>query len=92
MWCNQSKRYLPTKMDNENICMPGIFIILLMVAVPASPQTAGKMLLDWSEGFMDIHHINTGRGNSTFFVLPDGTTMLVDAGAANEEPPIAAPA
>lgn len=34
----------------------------------------------WQQGYMDIHHINTGRGNATFFVLPDGTTLLVDAG------------
>ena len=29
---------------------------------------------------MDIHHINTGRGDCTFCVLPDGTTLLIDAG------------
>jgi beta-lactamase superfamily II metal-dependent hydrolase len=34
----------------------------------------------WQKGCMDIHHINTGRGNSTFLVLPDGTTLLIDAG------------
>lgn len=28
---------------------------------------------------LDIHAINTGRGESMFFVFPDGTTMLVDA-------------
>ena len=35
----------------------------------------------WKPGMLDIHHISTGRGNSAFFILPDGTTMLVDAGA-----------
>lgn len=39
----------------------------------------GKVLPDWEEGYLDIHTINTGRGESTFFILPDGTTMLVDA-------------
>ncbi|RKR05043.1 beta-lactamase superfamily II metal-dependent hydrolase [Flavobacterium sp. 90] len=34
----------------------------------------------WKEGYLDIHHINTGRGVCTFFILPDGTTMMVDAG------------
>lgn len=34
----------------------------------------------WKAGYFDIHHINTGRGVATFFVLPDGTTMMVDAG------------
>lgn len=37
----------------------------------------------WEEGYLDIHHINTGRGNATFMVFPDGTTMLVDAGDNN---------
>ncbi|MCL2744494.1 MAG: MBL fold metallo-hydrolase [Planctomycetaceae bacterium] len=35
---------------------------------------------DWKEGFLDIHHISTGRGESTFIIAPDGTTMLIDAG------------
>jgi len=30
---------------------------------------------------LDIHQISTGRGNSALFILPDATTMLVDAGA-----------
>jgi hypothetical protein len=30
---------------------------------------------------MEIHQISTGRGNSALFIFPDGTTMLVDAGA-----------
>ena len=35
----------------------------------------------WSPGYLDIHHINTGRGDAAFFIFPDGTTMLFDAGA-----------
>jgi hypothetical protein len=31
---------------------------------------------------LDIHQISTGRGNAAFFIFPDGTTLLVDAGAA----------
>jgi beta-lactamase superfamily II metal-dependent hydrolase len=30
---------------------------------------------------LDIHQINTGQGNATFAILPDGTTLLIDAGA-----------
>ncbi len=40
----------------------------------------GETLPDWSEGTLDIHAINTARGECTFFILPDGTTMVVDAG------------
>ncbi|MBO6170131.1 MAG: hypothetical protein J6O51_09215 [Bacteroidales bacterium] len=40
----------------------------------------GEPLPQWAEGWMDIHAISTGRGECTFFVLPDGTSMLIDAG------------
>lgn len=39
----------------------------------------------WQEGYLDIHHISTGRGNATFFVFPDGTTLLFDAGELDPE-------
>lgn len=38
----------------------------------------------WDNGFLDIHHIQTGRGNATFCVFPDGTTLLIDAGDTSE--------
>lgn len=38
--------------------------------------------LIWQEGYLDIHHIHTGRGNAAFMIFPDGTTLLFDAGAA----------
>lgn len=40
----------------------------------------GKTLTDWSEGYLDIHFINSARGECCFYILPDGTTLLVDAG------------
>ena len=42
----------------------------------------GAPLPAWAPGMLDIHQISTGRGNAALFVLPDGTTLLVDAGAA----------
>ncbi len=33
---------------------------------------------------LDIHHIHTGRGNAAFVHFPDGTTLLIDAGAIPE--------
>jgi beta-lactamase superfamily II metal-dependent hydrolase len=50
-------------------------------------QEVGQPLPAWKEGFLDLHHINTGRGDAAFFVLPDGTTMLVDAGESTEDDP-----
>ena len=45
-------------------------------------------LTPWGPGQMDIHHINTGRGSCTYCVLPDGTTLLIDAGEMEVEPPV----
>ncbi len=42
--------------------------------------TVGQPLPAWQKGWLDIHHINTGRGSSAFFIFPDATTMLIDAG------------
>ncbi|MEW2920919.1 hypothetical protein AB1A65_05575 [Muricauda sp. ANG21] len=47
----------------------------------------GQQLPAWEPGFLDIHHINTGRGDAAFMVFPDGTTMLVDAGDMSETHP-----
>jgi beta-lactamase superfamily II metal-dependent hydrolase len=58
-----------------------LLFVLLLSSFPSKAQEIGKSLSPWQEGQMDIHHISTGRGNATFFILPDGTTMLVDAGA-----------
>ncbi len=37
----------------------------------------------WEPGTLEIHHIDTGRGNSAFVLGPDGTTFLIDAGEAH---------
>jgi beta-lactamase superfamily II metal-dependent hydrolase len=39
-----------------------------------------QQLTPWREGYLDIHHINTGCGECAFIIMPDGTTMMVDAG------------
>lgn len=39
----------------------------------------------WTEGYLYIHHISTGRGNAAYIVMPDGTTMLIDAGEGDPE-------
>ena len=43
------------------------------------PQ-GGDPMPAWREGLLDIHHINTGRGSAAFVRMPDGTSMLIDAG------------
>ena len=50
------------------------FILLLPSLLRAQEMPS------WQEGWMDIHHIATGKGENSLFVFPDGTTMLVDLG------------
>lgn len=40
----------------------------------------GDVYPDWKTGYLDIHHISTGKGECMFAILPDGTTMMIDAG------------
>ena len=62
-----------------------IFFLLSMMVVAA--QDKGGQLPPWEEGMLDIHHINTGRGDAAFFVFPDATTLLLDAGDMSETHP-----
>ena len=41
---------------------------------------AGGTCPGWRPGEFDIHFIHTGVGEQTFFIFPDGTTMLLDCG------------
>lgn len=45
-----------------------------------SEAKVGEPLPKWTDGCLDIHFINSGRGECAFYILPDGTTLLVDAG------------
>ena len=55
-------------------------ILFLFAIVCAAFMAAQEQLPKWEKGYLDIHHINTGRGNCTFLIFPDGTTMMIDAG------------
>ena len=58
------------------------FILTIIAAALAltSVEAKPKQLKPWSKGTLDIHHISTGRGPAFFYILPDGTRLLVDAG------------
>ena len=62
-----------------------LFAVLASAAV--SVPRAGERLPAWTPGTLDIHHINTGRGNAALLMLPDRTTLLVDAGDGGHRPP-----
>src|SRR5690242_8405647 len=55
-----------------------LFLSLLMPG--HAGDTVGKPISPWKPGTLDIHQISTGRGNAGLYILPDGTTLLVDAG------------
>lgn len=65
------------------------FIALFVFHLNSRAQTAGRgqPLPAWQEGWLDLHHINTGRGNAAFYIFPDGTTMLFDAGEQDPADP-----
>jgi hypothetical protein len=50
----------------------------VLAASPLFAQTVGQPLPKWTPGTLDIHQINTGRGNSALLIFPDGTSMLLD--------------
>lgn len=82
----------------------GLFLLAVVLATTGraaeafqhAPQTSGieigAPLPAWRRGELDIHHINTGRGESQLMILPDGTSLLVDmSGKTVERPPFSLP-
>lgn len=64
--------------------MHRIVCIALLVSLVAPSFAQVDKLPAWEEGHLDIHFISTGSGNSTFILMPDGTSLLVDAGDLNQ--------
>lgn len=60
--------------------MKKILLTLAAAAGLMQAVAAQEYLPKWQEGYMDIHTIATGRGDATFIVMPDGTTLMIDAG------------
>ena len=58
-------------------------------AARSAEDAVGTALRPWQPGSLDIHHIATGRGDSTLIIGPDGTSMMIDAGASATPPPAA---
>ena len=52
----------------------------MVAAGPAYAQQVGAPLPAWQPGQLDIHIINTGRGDAALIIGPDGTTIQFDAG------------
>lgn len=50
-------------------------------------DVVGHPLRPWRRGGLDIHHIATGKGDSTLIIGPDGSSLMIDAGASSTPTP-----
>jgi beta-lactamase superfamily II metal-dependent hydrolase len=72
--------------------VPSALLALLpLFSMCGEAQVVGQPLPLWTPGTLDIHQINTGRGNSALLIFPDKTTLLVDAGDGGRLPPRGTP-
>jgi len=55
-------------------------------------QSGGATLPAWEPGVLEIHQINTGRGNAALILGPDGTSLLMDAGETHTDEAALSPA
>ena len=80
-------------------CWPTVLLLVATYFAPepvaaqstASIPVVGQRLPRWSVGTLDIHQLSTGKGNAALIIMPDGTTMLIDAGDAMDAVPETAP-
>lgn len=70
----------------DGLAAGGCWSLGLYHARAQTPPT----LPPWTPGTLDIHHIDTGVGNATFVLGPDGTAILIDCGATRGGPPTSA--
>ena len=54
--------------------------LLVASACTGVQQKVGEPYRGWKAGELDIHHIHTGMGEANFFIMPDGTSLLIDSG------------
>lgn len=55
-------------------------VLMIFVSTSVLQAQTGDLFPRWQKGEMELHHINTGKGEAVFCILPDGTTLLIDAG------------
>jgi beta-lactamase superfamily II metal-dependent hydrolase len=83
--CFATRRLRPAGWQQPaRFCRGSVSIALILFTASANAQR-DKTLPPWTPGYLYIHHISTGRGNAAYIVMPDGTTMLIDAGEADQE-------
>jgi beta-lactamase superfamily II metal-dependent hydrolase len=55
--------------------------------LPTDEDVVSQPLRPWRRGGLDIHHISTGKGDSTLIIGPDGSSLMIDAGASTTPTP-----
>ena len=66
--CSEERTKMPWEDDLNNKVPP---------QETETPEAkVGEPLPLWTDGCLDIHFINSGRGECAFYILPDGTTLL----------------
>ena len=55
-------------------------VVLVAAGCTGVQDKAGETYKGWEPGEMEIHHIHTGMGEANLIIMPDGTSMLIDAG------------
>ena len=67
------------------IVLLSLAVVLFTAGYNGRKARVGETLPAWSEGYFDIHTISTGRGECLLLIMPDGTTLVVDAGEFSRE-------
>ncbi|WP_313442937.1 MBL fold metallo-hydrolase [Novosphingobium sp.] len=77
----------------EGLALGGTLVLgpAMWLATTGRARAEAATLPPWAPGLLDIHHIDTGVGNATFILAPDGTTILIDCGATRGGPPASTP-
>ena len=82
---SQPHKYVAQHVIPRRRFLAGSLVLAASAGMPArllrAAEPVFKTLPAWTPGILEIHHIATNRGNSALLILPDGTTMMVDAGA-----------
>lgn len=63
-----------------------VFISILSTSCVSLRNETGKPYKGWKKGELEVHQIYTGRGESSFLIFPDATSMLIDAGDWDPSP------
>ena len=69
------------------ISIAAILLCIQVFNAQSQIPKKGDSLSRWQEGWLDLHHINTGRGDVAYYIFPDGTTLLFDAGEQDPTDP-----